>query len=210
MSQGTHSRAGTGGPAAAGADTVAVNRGMRAFDDAESLWLFGYGSLLFKAGFPYLERRPATITGWSRRLWQGSHDHRGTCGRAERCEPRLRPRAGARPARARRRRPARVRGRGGASHRPLRPVQRTLTLLVRVRGRGGASHRPLRPNQRTLTLLIRPCASVPHLQVRARLSLNRNTGEGATSHEVGITPFRVEAGTPHQMWLARYPRGGLS
>lgn len=78
MSQGTHSRPGAGGPAAAGADTVAVNRGMRAFDDAESLWLFGYGSLLFKAGFPSLERRPATITGWSRRLWQGSHDHRGT------------------------------------------------------------------------------------------------------------------------------------
>jgi len=40
MSQGTHSRAGTGGPAAAGVDTVAANRRMRAFDDADSLWLF--------------------------------------------------------------------------------------------------------------------------------------------------------------------------
>lgn len=60
------------------ADTRAVNRRMTEFDRHESLWLFGYGSLIFKAGFDYIERRPAQIRGWARRFWQGSHDHRGT------------------------------------------------------------------------------------------------------------------------------------
>ena len=44
----------------------------------EDLWLFGYGSIIWRTGFPYIERRAARLPGYVRRYWQGSHDHRGT------------------------------------------------------------------------------------------------------------------------------------
>ena len=60
------------------ANTIAINKLMDRFDGHHSVWLFGYASLIFKADFPFVERRAASISGWTRRFWQGSHDHRGT------------------------------------------------------------------------------------------------------------------------------------
>jgi cation transport regulator ChaC len=43
----------------------------------ESLWIFGYGSLVWRPSFSHRRRLPAALPGWSRRFWQGSTDHRG-------------------------------------------------------------------------------------------------------------------------------------
>ncbi len=42
-----------------------------------SLWIFGYGSLMWRPAFAHTERQVGTIRGWTRRFWQGSPDHRG-------------------------------------------------------------------------------------------------------------------------------------
>jgi glutathione-specific gamma-glutamylcyclotransferase len=45
------------------------------------LWVFGYGSLMWRPGFEYLARSKATIQGWRRRLCIYSHVYRGTAER---------------------------------------------------------------------------------------------------------------------------------
>ena len=46
----------------------------------EDLWLFGYGSLLFKTNFRYASWHAAYIRGFRRGFYQGSTDHRGVPG----------------------------------------------------------------------------------------------------------------------------------
>ena len=43
-----------------------------------SYWVFGYGSLMWRPGFPFADMMPATLTGWRRDMCIQSIHYRGT------------------------------------------------------------------------------------------------------------------------------------
>jgi cation transport regulator ChaC len=59
-------------------DTQHLNKNRQDLSQLDEIWLFGYGSLIYKVDFDYIRSERAHIFGYERRFWQGSHDHRGT------------------------------------------------------------------------------------------------------------------------------------
>jgi glutathione-specific gamma-glutamylcyclotransferase len=53
-------------------------RTLREWGGHQDLWLFGYGSLIWRPDFDFAERRPARVHGWHRALKMWSRINRGT------------------------------------------------------------------------------------------------------------------------------------
>ena len=48
-----------------------------------SIWVFGYGSLLWKPDISYKSLETGYIRGFQRRFWQGNVTHRGTASQVQ-------------------------------------------------------------------------------------------------------------------------------
>jgi glutathione-specific gamma-glutamylcyclotransferase len=57
---------------------VLLERVLREWGGQEDLWIFGYGSLIWRPDFDFVERRPARVHGWHRALKMWSRINRGT------------------------------------------------------------------------------------------------------------------------------------
>src|SRR3989344_4426042 len=55
-----------------------LERALNEWGGHEDLWIFGYGSLIWRPDFDYAERRPAKVHGWHRALKMWSRINRGT------------------------------------------------------------------------------------------------------------------------------------
>ena len=55
-----------------------LRRGTAALSTDEPLFVFGYGSLIFRPSIPHSETHTVCLRGWRRVFYQGSTDHRGT------------------------------------------------------------------------------------------------------------------------------------
>ena len=53
-------------------------RTMAEWGGQQDLWVFGYGSLIWRPEFPFVERHPARVHGWHRALKMWSRVNRGT------------------------------------------------------------------------------------------------------------------------------------